>query len=52
MSTKIAEQFQQLETSTNRVIDRLVVLYCNNLFTEHVTHNINKMQNILKGQNY
>jgi hypothetical protein len=27
------------------------VLYCNSLLTKHVTHNINIMQNILKGHN-
>jgi hypothetical protein len=27
-----------------------IVLYCNNLLTKHVTHNINIMHNILKGQ--
>jgi hypothetical protein len=29
----------------------VIVLYCNNLLTKHVTHNINIMHNILKGQN-
>jgi hypothetical protein len=31
--------------------DIIVVLYCNSLLTKHVTHNINIMQNILKGHN-
>ena len=30
---------------------QMYVLYCNSLLTKHVTHNINIMQNILKGHN-
>ena len=32
-------------------VGNCIVLYCNNLLTKHVTHNINIMHSILKAQN-